>query len=371
MSSTAIRARRAVSLAVALALGGAAFASNPLDHDTWKLLDEAKTAYADGEFGDALKLCETARQTHLAYIGRCVSALEGSLSSRDAKKAGDLISDVRRTLVSRNETASVEILDSILVIRPSASFGDSMSRLMDWLRGRKAFPEADALAGMVYEAEGERAVAVDYYERAWADRAYFDVPSDKFRIAYRLADISKNSLRYGDQEKYLLLVLTDEPLFGTPGSESPTLKAMIRSLETEPTTEKFFSLYRHDNAVSLKACVDLASLYRSMNRTDREFPPAALSAVISVSMLSNAVSARDFGYAYAGLGDLLARAGKNREVFAYAEENGLWEPFLGLAAALRDRGHERQAKSLLSEVAAYCPNARTARRARDMLSSGS
>jgi hypothetical protein len=364
------RLRRALALVSCLSCFTAAFSANPLDDATWKLLDSAKEEFARKEFGSALTLCEKSRQSHLDYVGKCVSALEGSLSSREVKKAGDAIADVRRTLVSRNETSSVDILDSILENHPSSSFGESMSRLMDWLRGKTAYPEADVLSGMIYEAEGERQIAVTCYECAWTHREYLDVPSEKYEIAYRLADISKYGGRPGDQEKYLLLVLTDEPLFGVPGAESPTLKAMIRSLDTEDTTEKFFRLYRYGNSFSLKACADLAALYRSMNRTDREFPPAVLSAVLSVTMLSSAVSARDFEYTYTSLGDLMERAGKNREIVAFAADNGLWNSFESLALALRGRGCVRQAASLLTEIASSCPDPETAQRSRDLMVSG-
>lgn len=344
-----------------------AFASNPPTDETWKLLDMAKTEYSNREFGNALTLCEKARDNHEAYVDACVSELERALAAREVKKAGDAISDVKKALASRNESTALDILDSILVNHLSSEFGESISGLMTWLKGKKAFPEADFLAGTIYEAEGERSVAVSYYENAWSHREYLDIPAEKYSIAYRMADISKNSGKSGDQEKFLLLVLTDEPLFGTPGVESPTLKAMMRSLESEQTTEKYFKLYRYENYVSLKACADLAELYRASNRTDREFPPAVLSATLSVSMLSSAVSARDFEYEYSGLADLLARAGKSREIMAYANENGVWDSLYALALALRDRGHELKAKDLLGELAVSCPDVKTAKKAGDEL----
>lgn len=353
-----------LALALSVAALSAAFATNPPDVKTWKAFDSAKAAYRDGEFGEALSLCEQARKAHAQYVADSLSELRRAISPKEVSKVGDGIEEVRNALVARNEIASVGVIDAITNVHSYEKFGNSMSSLMIWIEGTVVYPEADVLTGMIYEAEGERSVALSYYESAWAHRDYLDVPSEKYSIAYRMADISGNNGKYGDQEKYLLLVLADEPLFGTTGAESPTLAAMMRSLETEETTAKFFRLYRYGNYVSLKACADLAALYRTDNRTDREFPPAVLSAVIAATMLSSAVSSRDFEYSYSGLADLMARAGKNREIMSYADDNRLWDAFLGLALALRDRGHERQAQSLFRELADSCPNAKTVRRAR-------
>lgn len=362
------RVKRALAFVACICFSSIAFASNPTNDETWKLLDMAKTEFSNREFGNALTLCEKARDIHEAYVDACVSELERAFVSREVKKAGDAISDVQKTLVSRNESTALEILDSILVNHPATDFGGSIANLMNWLRGKKAFPEADFLAGTIYEAEGERSIAVSYYESAWSHREYLDIPAEKYTIAYRMADISKSNGKSGDQEKYLLLVLTDEPLFGTPGVESPTLMAMMKSIESEQTTEKFFKLYRYANYVSLKACADLAELYRASNRTDREFPSAVLSAILSVTMLSSAVSARDFEYEYSGLGDLMVRAGKSREILAYAHENNAWNSLYALALALRDRGHELKANDLLGELVVSCPDDTTAKMARDELS---
>lgn len=357
--------KQVLVFAILLIATFSANALNPLNDETWKLLDSAKKEFSKDEFGSALTLCEKSRETYEMYIDYCVDELETSLSSREVKKAGDAITDVRSALLKRNENSSIEILDSILGNHPSTSFGNSMNALMSWLKEKKAFPEADFLMGKIYEAEGERAIALSFYESAWTHREYLDIPSEKITIAYRMADLSKYTGKTGDQEKYLLLVLADDSLYGMPGSESPTLLAMMRTLENDTTTDKFFTLYRYDNPVSLKACSDLAMLYLSDNRTDRAFAPAVVASIISVSMLSSAVSARDFEYVYSTIEDLMVRVGKNREISAYARENKLWDPFYLLALTLRERGHEKLAVFLLNELIRSCPDITITKKARD------
>lgn len=352
---------RCIALCAALA---SATAQIP-DPSVAQSLDNASVSLERGEYGEALAACENARLRHRKIIERYIAVLNASLSPGEVRRAGDDIAIVRDVLVKRNDVEAVEIMDSILQKHPSSFFSKSMSRLVDWLGRRIVIPEADMISGEIYESEGEYGMALAAYREAWIHRDFLDIPDKRFHILYRMADISDRTGDQAAREQYLLLVLTEDPLFGKPGDESPSLKAMIRTISEGPDTDKFFSLYRHRNALGLKAYQDLATFYYrdSDGRLDRALPVALISAVISVSLLEDAVTRTDFEYEYKGLPDLFRSCSAHAEVIAWAERIKIWDSFLLAAAVLHDSGRRSQALALWSDLARYCPDGITARKA--------
>lgn len=341
-----------------------AAAKNIVSPETWHILESGNIAYENGEFGEALKLCESARERHATEIERYLDAIRAAMESRDARKAGDDIRAIRDAFLKRDEIEPVAIIDLVLRSRSADYFGNSMSRLLSWLEDNRAYPEADILSGKVFEAEGEPKVALSWYRKAWVNKEFLDIPDDKYQLSYRMADMSFSGGDFGSQEKYLLSVLEDDAVFGKPGAESPTLQAMMRTLEAEQTVDKFFLLYRHANYTGLKAYIDLASFYYGNGaRLDRAFPVAILASCVAVSRLSEAVARSDFTWTYGGLPDLMARAGKNPEIAKWAKENRVWTSFTLLASIMGERGMHAQAESLWGMLASDCPDAKVARRA--------
>ena len=337
--------------------------------DTWKIMENANTAFDGKEFGEALKLCETAKQTHIQSIEADIASLKKSLAPAEVKKAGDSIDRVLAVLEKREETSAISIINSVLLMHPSSYFNNSTASLIDWMQNQKAFPEADFLSGKIYEAEGETDLAFSFYGKALDAKAFLDVPDERFTIIYHMADIAKNEGNKGTWEKYLLLIPMEDPIFGKPGEESQTLSAMIRILKSERTVEKFFYSFRHSNFIALKAYQDLASFYYydSKGRIDRALPVAVLASCISVTELSGVLSRNDFNFEYQTLTDLMIRVGKNQKLVSWAHDKKIWDSFLLVAAILYDDGEKSQAVSLWTILSLYCPDAVIARKALDTL----
>jgi hypothetical protein len=336
---------------------------NIAGNEAWRILERATILFERQELGEALLSCEQAKARHAAEIGSFISILQNSMSPLEVKKAGDDIMTVYSVLEKRNDSSALEILNSVMLNHKAEFFGKSMQSLLAWLQRRLVYPEADFLLGQIYEAEGENSLALSYYEKSWQNKDFLDIPDERYTIAYRMADLSFHSDDRGAQEKYLLLILLDDKMFGKPGEESATLNAMIHTLNSDPTTEKFFSLYRHSNFKGLKAYQDLSALYYDSNNFDRALSVAALASCISVSLLSDAVKEYDFEYRYTDLSDLLIRAGKSAEITEWAGNIKIWDSFLLLASILQAKGEYRQARSIRTILAAYCPDTSVSRKA--------
>jgi tetratricopeptide (TPR) repeat protein len=362
-----------VALVVVICLSAAAFAGGLVSTENWRILEDGKIAFEDGENGEALALCEKARIAHAAMISRYASALEKSLEPREVRKAGDKIDSVREVLVAREDFDAVAIIDRVLEKKSKESLGNSISALITWINSNGVYPETNILAGKVYEAEGEPNLALSQYETAWKFRDLLDIPDARYDLAYRMSDLSFNFANDGAIEKYLMLVVEGDPLFGKSNDPSPSLKAMMRTLDEEKTVDKFFLLYRHSNYRALKAYQDLSSFYIRSNRADRTgpaLPVATLAAVITVTRMTDLVKQKDLDYSYDGLPDLFTRFGIKSEYAEWASENRMWSSFSTLARVLQLGGMKEQAQSLWTVLANYCPDPATVRAAKLALANG-
>lgn len=333
------------------------------DNESWRILERGAIALEKGEPGEALRLCDIARTEHKAQIEKRISILQKSLLPREVKKAGDDIQTVYDILKKRQDSDPVEVLDGILLNHPAVFFGKSIQKLMSWLDTQKIYPEADVMTGKIYESEGEYKQALFFYTKAWENRAFLDIPEERYSLSYRMADLAGNISDLGSQEIYLLSVVQEDPVFGKPGEESPTLTAMMHTLISDQSTDKFFNLYRHSNFIALKAYQDLASLYYygPQQRLDRALPAAVLSCCISVTRLSKALEQADFDYVYSGLPDLFLKSGKKAEIVSWAKDTEIWKSFLLLASVLYDNNEQLQAISIWTALAGYCPDQKTVR----------
>lgn len=330
---------------------------------TWHLLEMGKLKMEKGEFGEALHYANIAREVHKNQIEKKYKSLFNSLKPKQVKYAGDDIFDVYAVLKDREDYDACAILDDIFLTHPPVFFDQSISKLMTWLEKKTAFPETDFLTGQIYSAEGEYGQALHYYKLAWDYRLFLEIPDARFNIIYELADTSKLLHKYDDQEKYLLLVLTEDSIYGTTNLESPTLQAMIKTLTTEKTAEKFFLLYRHHNSIALKAYMDLTEIYLQAGNTGRALTAAALAANIAVTNLDEAVSKVDFNYSYENFSNLLYKLTGKEEILNWAENQNFWKAFLNLADALAAEKYTEQAAYLYQKIAESVPSIKYAQEA--------
>ncbi len=377
---------KAALAAVFFVLSGIAFAQQGsglnigegslISANVWALFRQAEFLLDAGNRGEAFVLVEEARRVHAGEISKMAGELRRAASSREVSRAGDRIKDVYPVLVAREEFAASRAIDRILSRRTEDFFGGSFSALVSWLEKTASLPEADVFTGIVYESDGEASMALSFYERAWKNRNFFDVPGDKITLAYRMADLAGFSGNEGARENYLLLAIADDPVFGTPGKESQALKAMVRTAQedvtspqgsasgvsssaaaTSPAFVKFFTLYRNNNPQGLKAYRELAQAYlESDAQIERALPAAVLSAVTAFTLLENALNEYESEYSFSSFGDTLIKASKHREIVAWASTEKIWDSFLQLGTALMRVGASDFAVSLWLNLSLSCPD---------------
>lgn len=322
----------------------------------WQLLEQGKIAYEKREFGTALLLFGKARELHKTQVAAQYDYLFSAVKPYQVRAAGDLIADVYRVLEKRQDYEACAILDKIFLTHPPAYFDKSISALLDWFKRSGVYPECDYLIGKVYELEGELSQSRRFYKTAWESREFLYIPDMRFEIIYSLAQISGLLKQYDDQEKYLLLILTEDSVYGTTNVESATLRSMIHTVKNEQTIEKFFSLYRHHNDIALRAYIELTDIYMRAEEYDRAFRTALLGSDIAVTYMSDTLKRVDFTYTYSTFSDLLLRVGTNKDILHWTETKKIWDVFLQLADLLYRQGYVVQASDLYYKLAEYCPS---------------
>lgn len=330
---------------------------------SWHLLESSKIAIEKGEFGKALLLVGKAAEIHKENSTYRYEYLYRALRPKQIQKARDNIFEVYKILEIREDVDACKILDEIFLTHPPAFFNKSAEKLLIWLKERAAFPEGDYIMGKIYFAQGEYLQALSYFEKSWNNKDFLDVPEERFNIIYSIADTAKILGKHDMQEKYLLLVLTEDAAFGSTMEESPALKAMLNTISKEKNTDKFFMLYRNKNHTALKAYKDLTEIYLKAGSTRRALSTAALAANISLTALSDALQKEDFSYKYSDIQDVFIRCGKNNGILHWAEKKELWAIFVNFADAMYANGLKTQSADLYYKIAESIPSIDYAQRA--------
>jgi len=329
----------------------------------WHLMETAKIAIERKEFGNALLYVERAVEVHTREYQQNYEYLKNALKPRQVKRAGDDIEEVYKALKERDDYDACKIMDSVFLLRPPIFFDFSISRFMSYLDEKVAFPEADYITGNIYSIQGEYKQAMFYFERAYSKVHLLEIPDERFNIIYSIADVAGLLGQHDMQEKYLLLVLTEDPTFGSTVLESSKLKAMLNTIIKEKTTDKFFRLYRVNKEIALKAYRDLSKMYLEAGNTKRSLTTSALAASIALTSLSSMLEKSDFSYVYSDFKDVLTRTGKNAGIRQWAEDKKLWDVFINFADAMEVNGCSAQAIDMYHKIAESVPSVDYAQRA--------
>ena len=329
----------------------------------WHLMETAKIAIERKEFGNALLYVERAVEVHTKEYKENYEYLKNALKPRQVKRAGDDIQEVYKALKERDDYDACKIMDTIFLLRPPVFFDSSVSRFMSYLEEKVAFPEADYITGNIYSIQGEYKQAMFYFERAYSKVHLLEIPDERFSIIYSIADVAGLLGQHDKQEKYLLLVLTEDPTFGSTVLESSKLKAMLNTIAKEKTTDKFFRLYRVNKEIALKAYRDLSKIYLEAGNKKRSLTTSALAASIALTSLSEMLEKADFSYVYSDFKDVLNRTGKNASIRQWAEDKNLWDIFINFADAMEANGYNAQAIDMYHKIAESIPSVDYAQRA--------
>lgn len=318
-----------------------------------RIFNDAEIAYENNDFSLALKLAEKAIETRKNRIDWEVFTLENSFKPAEVKYVGDFLSLSKNVLSERQDYDSLAIINRYEKKYGTQAFDDSKIKLIDFIKSKRPFPEADVLCANIYKLEGEYVLATSFYEKAFENASVLDIPDEKYSILYSLAEISSIQKKYDDYEKYLLLIVAQDSLY----KDSAFIRAMNKTISSAKSNalEKFFSLYRAENFSLLKAYMDLAAYYDSKNIPEKALNCSALCALTGFTKIYEVIKKRNPEFEYSGLASVLKEVVLYQDIIDWGINNKVWQGFNEFAALAQRNNNPVFAVQLYSILKNYSP----------------
>ena len=334
-------------LSIVLFFSTAVFAQTPqklkAEEEPWRLLEKARLAYKSGNYGDAVKLSENAKQNRIAECDWYSYVLNAALHVSSIQHAGDELEKALSAMQEDGLRDATSIINYFVNMYGADFFGNSLSKLMDFAINRRDYPEAEYLIGKVYQIEAEYDLAYRYYDKAWKMADKLDVPDEKYDILYSMADLALMTGNDDKYEKALLLVLDSDKTYRDKGFIS-SFEVLKRTKTMNP--DRFFQMYRAGSVRSVQACYKLADFYAEHDEKSKELTMSAYGMVAATNHISTIIAERDSDYKYTNLHDFFAEIMKYGDIVQWGIDNAVWENFYNFALRVQDGGNENFSQNL-------------------------
>ena len=320
----------------------------------WYTLEEGKRLFRNGSYGDALMAFEDARRDRVAQFTRMEQDFITILSNPAVRRLGDSLDFIEQYIAESHETAAAAALAELYYRIPKDSFNGSARRALDAFDRLKNYPEAEYWLGETYRAEGELSLAFRQYERAFGDRALLDNPGFETEILYKITDIHRLRREYQEMERRANEIIEGVDYTGAHRdslwSGNQIRVAMARILENEGVN-RFFTLYRHNNAITERAHRLLGFFCYSSNRYSLAAEHLMFAFLIQNTVLIDEIIRHEFDYRFTSLEDLAVYVRSKPELSGYLETTEYFRTIYYLASALYANGKTRPARELWAFLA--------------------
>lgn len=341
---------------------------------SWLRYREGLALFDEKRFGEALDAFKKAIEAREARSAEALEAIDEALADKEASKAKGSTRALVELLASRDLVASElervraeaggsllkemsllrarrvsGLLDAFLraarlVVdqRGGTRVGDSLASLRDAAASMRYYPEAEYALGRIFLAEGEVALAEIQFRRALDSSESLDVPADRYAMLEALAETYRASGKARDYELALREIADDSSLFQK--KQEALRLAMERTLARDGI-EKFMLLYRVEDRFARSSFSRLGRYYLESGR-----PLATIYLAAAVDAgLTEAIAtlrAKEPGYSYTSVVDLLASIAADRALSRHAASGGLYEDMLLLGEALAMGGAGEPARGI-------------------------
>ena len=330
----------------------------------WYTLEEGKLQFRSGAYGDALMTFEDARRNRLDRFTRMEQDFILFLSKPDVRLIGDFLDVTERYIRERHETEAEAVLTELYHWVPKESLNNSIKNVLAELNRLKNYPEAEYWIGESYRLEGELALALRQYRRAWEIRDLLESPGFDVEILYKMAEVHRLRREYQEMEKRAIEIIEGPGPSGVPrdnlwigstannpDSVNQIRAAMTRHLENEGANG-FLTLYRDNNTITEKAHRLLGFFYYASNRYSPAAEHLMFAFLIQTTALIDEAIRSQYNFAFTTLDDLMVFVRTRPELAAFLEETEYYRTIYYLASALYAAGKTRPGRELWAFLAA-------------------
>ncbi|GHV95349.1 hypothetical protein AGMMS50293_16690 [Spirochaetia bacterium] len=350
----------------------------------WYTLEQGKHSFRGGDYGSALLSFEDARRQRRAMYERMEKDFINLLSVSGVRRLGDSLDLVERYMQDRHYTAAAAALEELFYRYPKESFNNSAAAALTALGQLKNYPEAEYWIGETYRAEGELALALGQFQKAYNQREFFETPGFDIALLYKMAAIRKIRQDYNEMEKNLFSIIETDSLWlntakaeqtrierakaekdqaGQPmptgvlpmpyaeASASFASEAMTRTLQNEGVN-RFLTLYRYNNASVEEAHRLLGLYYAVSGRHSKAQEHLMFAFLIQNSIIIQEVIRREYDFTFTGLAALAEEINRSPLIASYAEKSEYYKTIYYLGSSLYGNGKGAAAREFWAFLAA-------------------
>lgn len=344
--------RSAVFFTLVCMLGSASFAQSPAmaraAADSWWLtMEQGKRFFRNGEYGEALRSFEAAREQRKNKYARLERDFITLLSIHTVRKLKDDLGLVEMYIQKEYRTAAAGALEELYYRIPRERLDNSASRALEELRRLKEYPEAEYWIGETYRAEGEYAIALNQYNKAYDNRSLLEIPEFGIEILYKIAELHRLRGEDTDMEQKLTDILkTDESW----NAESFARSAMTTSAANNGL-DRFLVLYRNNNQKMEKAHRFLGFFYYASGRHNRAAEHLLFSFLIQNTLIIDELKEERYDYRFTGLealfSDIAASTRQTRQKLEnYMADSEYYKVLYHLANSMYADGKAARAREI-------------------------
>ncbi|MBQ3965517.1 MAG: hypothetical protein II684_01640 [Treponema sp.] len=327
----------------------------PKDSESaYRILEEATVSFDAGDYGNAMKYANQAKDARRAESEYETYILENALTPRAVRRVGTVFSDVLDVLADRDEKEAIAIINRYLKRYGKDYYNNNVNDMVSWIKAKAVYPEADYLIGKIYQLEGEHDVALDFYERARMESPYLDIPAESFDILYTMANLAKQQKRDEPFEQMLYLILDNDQHF----KDKAFTQALLRTIDfdTVKHADRFFMLFRAEPNHSLEALYELGLIYDKRGEDEKALTCVALGTVEALTHMIAALSERDAEFKYIDFPTFLQTASRYSDIVEWGSETHVWDMMFQFAERVEKRGKSIFAGALYSYMSDNMPD---------------
>jgi tetratricopeptide (TPR) repeat protein len=260
-----------------------------------------------------------------------------ALSTPDLRRFGDSLDQVESFSVEWRYDTVVQALRELYYYYPKDRLDGSVLRALEEIDRHKAYPEAEFWLGETYRAEGELALALRQYQKAYNDRSMLETPGFDIEILYKMVEIHRIRQEYQEMESRAREILTNTNGDTLWSTDSFARVSMSRILENDGI-DRLLTLYRYNNIQVEKAHRLLGFFYYASNRHAQAADHLMFVFLIQNTVLIEEMMRRDYDFTFSTLDALMDSMRRQNDLRIFLEETEYFRSLYYLATSLYATG---------------------------------
>jgi tetratricopeptide (TPR) repeat protein len=334
-----------------LALAAAPLTAQERAGNWYLTLEQGKTYFRTGAYGDALRSFELARDMRKNSYAKMEKDLITVLSIHEVRLLGDDLGLLETYIKNRYRVEAAAALAELYYRVPKESLKNSSQRALQELSRLKTYPEAEYWIGESYRAEGELSIAIRQYQKAYDERSLLETKGFETGILYKMADVRRLTQEYAEMAAALETILENDALWSR---ESFDKSNMLKSLD-QNGADRFLVLFRHNVPALERAHRQLGMYYYASGRHNRAGEHLLFSFLIQNTVIIEELKRDKYDYSFSGLAALQTDILRKPNLAEYLNSCEYFRTIYYLANALYAGSRRAAARGLWTFLANNAP----------------